>query len=183
MHSQLPFLSRVVRALQRPMLSVAGLLLFAMMLHVVADVFARYLFNHPITGTLEIVSNYYMVAIVFLPLAMVQLHGGHVKVEIFTAWFGPRVIAIFDIFAALLMLLYVGLMAWFVLQSALHQTLIGEKLKVGVALLPVWPARWFAPIGAVVFLLALVATVIQHVRKLQDPHAPDLKAEEDEWTA
>src|SRR5690625_2906880 len=49
---------------------IAGLALLAMMIHVTADVALKYLFNSPIPLTIELVSNYYMIMVVLLPLAI-----------------------------------------------------------------------------------------------------------------
>ena len=57
--------------LRRGLMIVAGLCFCVMAIHVTADVFMKYLFRHPIVGTLESVTYYYMVAAVFLPLAAV----------------------------------------------------------------------------------------------------------------
>ena len=160
----LPALDRVLQFLERPLLAVAGSLIFLMMLHVVADVVGRYAFSKPITGTLEIVSNYYMIAIVFLPLALVQRRNAHIKVEVFTNWFSPRTVAVVDVVATAIALTYVGLMAWFVTYEAIEHTLIREKIVIGVSLVPVWPARWFVPIGTGVFFLSLILSLFLHVR-------------------
>lgn len=160
-------LDRVLRFLEKPLLAVAGSLIFVMMLHVVGDVIGRYVFNNPITGTLEIVSNYYMIAIVFLPLALVQRRNSHIKVEVFTNWFSTPVIAAVDVFATAIAITYVGLMAWFVTLEAIEHTAIREKIVVGVSLVPVWPARWFVPVGTIVFLLSLVLSLFLHIRAAQ----------------
>ncbi len=183
MPDALPILRRTLDFIQRPVLFVASLLIFVMMLHVVLDVLSKYLLNQPVTGTLEIVANYYMVAIVFLPLAVVQRQNGHVKVEVFTTALPQRVIAAFDVFAAVLTLIYVSLMTWFVLLEAIDQTAIREKLQIGIALMPVWPARWFAPIGAVLFILAIIMTLGVSVQRLRGIEVEDKRDEVDEWTA
>ena len=160
----LPALDRVLQFLERPLLAIAGGLIFVMMLHVVADVIGRYAFSKPITGTLEIVSHYYMIAIVFLPLALVQRRNAHIKVEVFTSWFSPRTVAVVDVVATAIALTYVGLMVWFVTYEAIEHTLIREKIVIGVSLVPVWPARWFVPIGTGVFFLSLILSLFLHVR-------------------
>ena len=68
-------MTRLLKALDRiaDLLLIAGCAVtLAMMLHVTADVLGKVLFNHPINRTLEVVTYYYMVGCVFLPLAMVQ---------------------------------------------------------------------------------------------------------------
>tara|TARA_R110002020_G_scaffold26514_26_gene86024 strand:+ start:8147 stop:8698 length:552 start_codon:yes stop_codon:yes gene_type:complete len=183
MSENLPILRRTLDILQWPVMFLAAFLIFVMMLHVVLDVLSKYILNEPITGTLEIVSNYYMVAIVFLPLAVVQRQNGHVKVEVFTTAFPPRVIAACDAFAAVLTLVYVSLMTWFVLIEAIEQTEIREKLQVGIKLMPVWPARWFAPIGAGLFILAILFSLNAFLRQARGLDDDESQAKVDEWTA
>ena len=76
------FLARLLDKSTDATSAIAGVFVVVMMLHIVADVLAKWLFNYPIVGTLEIVANYYMVALIFLPLAYVQRAGGHIIVEV-----------------------------------------------------------------------------------------------------
>ena len=183
MTDSLPRLRRTLDWVQRPAMLLAALLIFLMMFHVVLDVLSKYLLNQPIVGTLEIVSNYYMVAIVFLPLAAVQLQDGHVKVEVFTTALPPRLIAAFDVFAMILTLIYTVLLTWFVMVEALEQTGIREKIQVGIELMPVWPARWFAPLDAALFGLAILLSLAGAVLRVRGLDATTPGKESDEWTA
>ena len=61
-----------------------------MMFHITFDVIGKYLFNAPLPATLEIVSHYYMVVVVFLPLAMVEKRDAHISVEVLTQNFSDR---------------------------------------------------------------------------------------------
>ena len=74
---------RVLEWFTDRLVSLASLFLLVMMLHVCADVALKYLMSRPIEGTLEIVSYYYMVAAVFLPLAFVELTRSAVAVDLF----------------------------------------------------------------------------------------------------
>ena len=64
-----------------------------MAVHVIADVSARYLFNQPLPGTIEIVSLYYMVAVIYLPVAYVQSRRQHIVVTQFTDFQLPTISA------------------------------------------------------------------------------------------
>ena len=63
---------------------VGAACILLMMLNVSADVFMRQVFNAPLPGTITIVSNYYMVLIVFLGLAAAEREDSHVSVEFLT---------------------------------------------------------------------------------------------------
>ena len=99
------------------LMSIGGIALLAMMGHVAGDVIGRSFFGAPIDGTLEIVSGYYMVAVVFLPLAFVTRNDDHIYVELFTRRMGAGRIALLDAAVEFLALLFVGFLAW---QSAVE---------------------------------------------------------------
>ena len=46
------------------------------------NVILRYVFNAPLNGTILFVSTFYMVAIAFLPLALVEQGDNHISVEL-----------------------------------------------------------------------------------------------------
>ena len=62
---------------------------FLMMAHITLDVTGRVLFNHPLIGTIEVASSYYMVAVAYLPLAHVSRGDGQIIVELFTRNLAP----------------------------------------------------------------------------------------------
>src|SRR5690606_9299753 len=131
----------------------------AMMTHVVADVAAKYLLGTPIVGTLEIVSTYYMVAVVFLPLAFVQQKGGHIVVEVFTYSLPPRLIAALD---ALVLVVCLGILGIYIREtivSAMSKTASRESWEATYFDIPVWPTRWFLPVGLTAMGMAMVLQV------------------------
>src|SRR5690606_42075662 len=69
---------------------VGGLLLVAMMVQVNLDGICRFFFGAPRPLTLEIVSHYYIVPGVFLPLAMVERDNAHISVELLSQHLPPR---------------------------------------------------------------------------------------------
>lgn len=71
-----------VRAVSSLLVAVSAIAITAMMLHIAIDVFSRLLLGHHIVGTLEYVTYFDMVAVVFLPLGRVQEERGHVIVEV-----------------------------------------------------------------------------------------------------
>jgi hypothetical protein len=63
------------RKLTHALMLIGGMGIVLMMAHVTLDVVLKNLFNAPIQGTIEISSYYYMVAVVMLPMAMVEYEG------------------------------------------------------------------------------------------------------------
>lgn len=147
-------------------LIIAGVFVVVMMLHIVTDVLSKWLFNFPIVGTLEIVANYYMVAMIFLPLAYVQRAGGHIIVEIFTQNLAQRAIAVFDIATGLFMVAYTVLFVWRTGVEAIHKTAELEYLQATGMFITIWPTRWILPLGFGVMGLIALGQVLASIRSL-----------------
>ncbi len=146
----------VLAMLSRALAVVGGIAVFLMMIHVSADVLSKYIFNRPIVGTLEIVSHYYMVAAIFLPLAAIERTRGHIFVELFTLRLPPRVVLALDAFACLLGAVFAGMIAWRSTIEALRRTRSGEMIDAVYYQILVWPTRWLVPLGTAVFMLMLL---------------------------
>ncbi len=130
------------------LMGLACLALALMMLHVTADVFGKYLFGQPILGTLETVSHYYMVAAIFLPIALVQAARGQVIVDVATQHLSPRRLALVEGLASLGTLVFVLALLWNATGRAVAMTLITEKTNAIAFPIDIWPSRWFVVLGA-----------------------------------
>ncbi len=137
------------------LLVIGGVAVVLMLVHVTLDVLLKYFANMPINGTLEIVSLYYMVAVVFLPLAAVQRARGHIIIEVFSQKLGPRVVAALDGASGLLGVAFLTALTVMSGIEAVQRTATLERWDVVFFYLPVWPTRWFVPIGCGAFTLYL----------------------------
>lgn len=144
---------------------VAGAAILLMMLHVSADVLFKYLLNLPIVGTLEMVSQYYMVAVVFLPLAAIEFRREHILVELFTIRFGKRAVAALDSFSCLLAAVFSGCVTWMSAIEAYRRTLTFDLVDAVYYRIYVWPTRWFLTIGFGLFTLVLILHFFQFLRR------------------
>lgn len=147
------------------MVWIAGVVMLIMMLHVVADVVGRYVFASPIDGTLEIVSGYYMVALVFLPLAYVTRKNGHIFVELFTMRLRPSRVSLMDAAAETLAFLYVGFLAWECGVEAWRRTMDGEAWETAEGLVAIWPSRWLLPLGLGLMAICLLTRIAFYIRR------------------
>ena len=127
-----------------------------MCLHIVLDVMCRFVFNTPVIGTLELVSNYYMIGAVFLPLAYVQHKHGHIMVTLFTYKLGPRTLVTIDAVIFLLWALAMLIFSWQTIEYAVEKTAVNESLSLAFYDLPLWPARWIPPVATSVLTLLLI---------------------------
>ena len=157
--------------LSRNLSIVAGLALVLMMVHIVADVVLKFMFNQPIPGTPEIVAYYYMVTAVFFGLAYVEIKGKHITVDLLYNHMPPLMKRIALAIGCLLSALFFSLLAYQTWLDALQAYRIGQ-IAMGSAALPIWPARFVLPLGFGMVALASVARLISEVM-LQQPLVAD----------
>jgi len=161
-------MNRFDRLLQLPINAaalVAAVAIVLMMLHVVTDVAGRYLLGTPISGTTEIVSGYYMVAAVFLPLAYVARTEGHIMVELFTRSLPPRPLAAVEAVVGFISLAYMGMFTWRTGAEAIRRHREGEMWETADGLLIIWPSRWVLPIGAGLLTLYILLRLVRNLRE------------------
>jgi TRAP-type C4-dicarboxylate transport system permease small subunit len=139
-------------------IGAAGVVL--MVLHIGVDVVARLAFGQPTIGMVETVSNYYMVAVCFLPLGYVQYRRSLLTVEAFTAHLSPRWLRIVDIFALSIAAAISVALTWHSAVQAVRRTVRGEFLDITAFDFPLWPARWLLVLGYGTVLLVLIFQII-----------------------
>ncbi|WP_420391488.1 TRAP transporter small permease subunit [Acuticoccus sp.] len=154
----------------------AGAIMLLMMLQIAFDVILKHLANAPIPATLETVSSYYMVALVYLPLGLVTKRRGHIVVELFTQDLAPRRLAAVEAFGGVVGMLYVGALVWRGSAEAQHMTAVGEVWETATWNMQVWPARWFFPVGCALMLAFLVLHTIDSVARAVTGRGPLLDA-------
>jgi TRAP-type C4-dicarboxylate transport system permease small subunit len=166
----------IERALDRASYALAivgGAAVILMMLQISADVAMKYAWNRTIVGTIEIISAYYMPAVIFLPLAAVEHGRRHIIVSLFTQRLGPRAVSAFDAFACLVGVVYTACLTWSGGAIAVLQTARLETLDVTFYDLPVWPTRWFLPLGSGLLMLYMLLHLVRDVRRaLGKPRGP-----------
>lgn len=163
---------RPVRKIGEGLAIVGGVAMVLMMLHIVADVALKYLFNDPIDGTTEIVAAYYMVAVVFLPLAYVTVVEGQLVAELFTSRMSGRPLSRLIGATGLVTLAYLLFVVYYTAMEAIRRTEEGEAWETSVELVAVWPSRWVLPIGLTVMAVYVLIHSIAHLRGKADPDQP-----------
>jgi TRAP-type C4-dicarboxylate transport system permease small subunit len=122
-----------------------------------ADVIGTKFLDYPVPGTLEFTEST-MVLVVFGALAFTQSKRGHIRVEIFYNFGGPRSRALLDAFTHLIALIYFGLLCWVGIQEAIYSWEISEA-SMGTIRFPLFPARALLAIGTALLLLQLVTDI------------------------
>lgn len=152
---------KVISALSRWLIYLTMVLVLALMLLTVSDVFMRYVFNRPITGTTEM-AMYIMVCLV-CGMALCALRGEHIVVDLVMSRFSPRIQAIVDAITLILSLAIVVIITW----QGFLISLWERKFKYIASTLfpvPTYPFWWVYLLGSAVLCVATFALIIRKVK-------------------
>ena len=152
---------------------LAMLAMVLMAFHVFANVVIRMVTRQDIAGTLEIVTYYYMVALVFLPMAFVEQAGGHIRADLLARFMSNRFGTAVEVLTQIAMATFFAVLGWKAAGAAAEHTGRGEVIQGGGGLFVVWPARWMLPVGlalAALFALMLAVDALRGFR--QTRHMP-----------
>lgn len=152
----------VIRWLNIGAVTAACIVMLLMMAHITLDVGVRYFANGQIVGTLEWVSFYYMVALVFLALGYVEMRNENIRVDLFVQMMPHGVQFALYILACGLGLVFFGMLFWQSLFDAIRATQRAEEAMSNFRFL-IWPARWALPIGFVGVLLAIIGNLLRSI--------------------
>ena len=149
-------LNRINKAIGLVAGAIAGVATIVMMFHVIANVVARKIFNHPLPATLEITQYWYMPLLAILGILAAQIAMENLRADILFARFPPvarKWLAIVtNVVAALICLGF----AWYSFGAAVENARIGQT--AGISLLPIW---WVGFVVPVTFLLLAYVFVAQ----------------------
>jgi TRAP-type C4-dicarboxylate transport system permease small subunit len=135
-----------------------GLLLLAVVLVNVASLAGNIAFNQPVPGDFEIVEVGVAVS-VFMFLPYCQIIGANVTADIFTAWAGPRLLAVLAFIASVVALIVAVLLLWRMSNGLLDYRQYREVTTIYQ--FPIWYA--FIPI-----LISLALLVVSSLITLLD---------------
>lgn len=138
---------------------VGAIAVALMMVHISADVVAKYIIGEPMPGTITVVSNYYMIVVAFLPLAFTERRNGHISVEVLVEHFPLGVQRWLNVLAMAISAVVLGFMTWQSFIDAERARAIGTfEIEQDMKLL-IWPARYLLPLGCALMTLTLVAKI------------------------
>jgi TRAP-type C4-dicarboxylate transport system permease small subunit len=162
-------LAKSVDRLDQALMAVAGLAAFLMMTQVCVDVFIRFVLGRQIEATIEIVSAYYMVALVFLPLAYVERSDGHIAADVVVQLLSPRTRFVLRRLVDVVVLIAMSVLCYCSLVEAMNRTIEGELWRSGETFLPIWLSRWLVPIGSGAMALTIVTRLLGASRQPPQP--------------
>lgn len=128
------------------------------------DVVGRYLFDHPLRGTTELV-ELAMVVIIFMGLPLVTRHREHLALDFLDKLVPPRAVLFIEALMGLLMAACLLWLAWLMARKALDVAAIGDSTMVlSIALAPF---VWFIALAAVIDALVNIAMAIAQFSALR----------------
>ncbi len=151
---------KIIRVVSRILGYVATGFMVLLLLLTVVDVFLRYFFNAPITGTTEI-SRLMMVIIVFPALGWAAIDRAHVRVDLVVSRIPPRVQAIVGSITFFFALVTYIIITW---QSFLEAAVVNRQTSL--LHLSFTPFYWVMSVGLAIFCLTIAVLVIEDIRKV-----------------
>lgn len=135
--------------------------IIAMMLHVTLDVLLRSTLSISVPATIELVTRYYMITLVLLPLGWVEWKQQMITVEAFSALLGEAGVRWLDSLVALLAAGIYGVFTLATWTKAVEQFELGAYVMALDLVVPVWPTYFVLPLS---FALACLVCLIRIVR-------------------
>jgi TRAP-type C4-dicarboxylate transport system permease small subunit len=164
---------RAVDLIDRLFLWIAGAALLLMMVHISVDVVANLVLKSPVPLTNASVTQYYMIAVAYLPLAAAEYRGAHISVDLVVNWLPRGLRRVLDhIVQFLAMVAYaaLGLQAW---QLALEKLGRNAFLMEQTTRVTTWPSYFIIPAGFwLVALLLAVRLACRMLGRAEPTHAP-----------
>lgn len=160
--------NRIERALARLeslSMALSALLLLAIMLLVVADVFMRYMVNRPFSFTYDLVGLYLLAGLFFLSLSDTFRVRAHVNVDILVQHMSPPWRRASEILACLAGLPVFAAIAWLGWERAWDNWVSNDVLAGAIAW-PTWASAVLVPIGCGLLVLRLLVHLIGHLASL-----------------
>jgi TRAP-type C4-dicarboxylate transport system permease small subunit len=156
----LPRAKKIINKISRVSHIIGGVIAAILMFLTTADVIGRYVFNQPITGTLE-VSQLMMVVMVFFAFAYVESENAHVRVDLVVSRLSPRVRAYLECIVTLIGVGVFAMLAWQSVSRSLY--LIQKGDVTGYLRVPVSPFLIIMAFGCMLLCLQLILRFLRYL--------------------
>ena len=143
--------------------------LIVMLVIIGTDIFTRWALNFSFEISDEI-GGYMLAAITFLSLAVCQVNDSFHHVELIQARLSPRGRALSGLLFDLLTLAFAALLTWHYFKLELSSWRFGEHAPTFLET-PLWIPRLVMAIGAFALCLAVLRTILLHLRRLRAPNS------------
>jgi TRAP-type C4-dicarboxylate transport system permease small subunit len=150
---------KVIRFFSRIAGYIASVTIAAVMMLTVADVFMRYVFARPITGTTEMVE--FMMVVLVLAVVPAALANRHVSVDVLTEHLTPKGKALFDAVTLIGSSWLVAIMGWRALKACAF--MIRNDVRSPTLDIAVFPFYVIVGLAFIFLFIAMIALAIQRI--------------------
>lgn len=151
---------RVVEKTTYALLVPAVLACIFMVLQIIVDIVGRTFFESPLKGTMDMTSDWWMVAMVFMALAYAQLRNEHIRATMVTELLPDVWARCAEIGTTILVALLALAMAYFGWTAAMDAYSVREASD-NVRSIPLWPFRFLISLGCVGLAFQCAATIYE----------------------
>lgn len=167
-------LARGLSALTRAVSAAGSLMIVMLMAAINLDVGGRYLFNHPIPGTAEVISAS-IVSIIFLQLPDCIRSGRMIRSDILierVVKARPKLGQVFELCFSILGFCMLAVVVRYI-APAVHKAWVSHHMLgvPGIFTAPIWPFYLLVLVGAVLATLEYLRLTIVNVAALRRPGA------------
>ena len=177
-------LSRAIDALTERVGKAAIWLVLIVTLISAINAFVRYAFNYSSNGLLEI--QWYLFSAIFLLCAgYTLLRNEHVRIDVVSSHFSPRVLAWIDIIGTIFFLAPMAFAVLYLSWPIFVNSYLNNEYSSNAGGLIVWPVRGLVPVGFAMLILQGFSELIKRFAFLKGliddpnakPHAPSAEEE------
>ena len=154
----------LVQRLSQTLDIIAGFCVVATMLVVVLNIILRAVVGNPLLGTMDYVTLL-MALTIGLGLAYCGLKNGHIAVDLIIEKLSCKTQAIIDSFTNLIVLIFWGVSAWYMLEYA--RTMNHTNLVTPTTQIPLYPVIYLISFGLMILCLVLVLKLSESLRKVR----------------
>jgi TRAP-type C4-dicarboxylate transport system permease small subunit len=130
------------------------------------EVAARYLFNAPTLWSQEI-SVYLLLACAFLGFAPTMHAGEHIRIDLLSRRFGPRVRSALELATCLAIAAFAAIAAWGGYETV-RQSLRYGRRSLTLLAVPLWIPQLVVPLGMLLLLAVVLLRAWQAARELRE---------------
>jgi TRAP-type transport system small permease protein len=138
---------------------VASITIAVIMMLTTADVFMRYVFARPITGTTELTE--FMMVILILSVVPAALANRHIRVDVLTQLVTPKGQAFFDAVTLIASSWLVAIMGWRAIKACLF--MIQNDARSPTLDIPLYPFYVIVGAGFIFLFAAMIALIVQRI--------------------
>ena len=160
-------ISRLVKWLNnisKAMAIISAAMIVIIVFIVIIDIFGRFLFNAPLTGSYEMLC-FFMGGISFFAFAYVQQLQRHINVDVFSSKFSKRTNLVIQLILLVVVLVVFTSLSIEGGKSAIDAWVKGD-VTFGLVKLPYGPAKMVVPIGGGVLCLRFIVQIGETLMQL-----------------